>query len=414
MAGFHTAMSPSKIEQFSICPASFAVSQGLAELSKPDAVQGTAAHEVHEWCLRTGRKAEDRVLDTIEVTELDRVWKIIVDDEMAVHVQESVDRCNELRGLAFTEVRVDISEFTPIPEQSGSSDHFVIDIEGRTLYVIDFKYGKGVHVSAFLNPQLIYYALGVLRGVGDVFEIDRVVIRIHQPRLDNWDEWRTTPAELIALGRHHKRLLTRCLEPNAPFRPDPKACRFCKARTQCKALAEQVRRVATGMFDDLDAEITEFDTPWPAVMPSVDLMTPEQLAAVRRHAPLLIEFFKSVNTRLLHLLLHNEAVPSIKVVEGRSNRRYRDDIARRQAASFLLGKGVPPSKVFTVETVSPAQAEVLLPKELRKEFGELHVVKPPGKPTIAPSDDKRPAYSLTAADQFDDLGEFDDDGEDFL
>jgi hypothetical protein len=311
----------------------------------------------------------------------------------------------------WVEVRVDISEFTPIPDQSGSSDFFAIDVEARTLYVIDFKYGKGVRVHAYLNPQLIYYALGVLRGMGCVFEIDRVVIRIHQPRLDNWDEWHTTPAELIAIGRHYKRVLSRCLEPNAPFHPDPKACKFCKARPQCKALAEQMHRIGAGMFDDLDSDITEFDTPWPDTMPSVELMTVEQLAAVRRHAATLVEFLKSVNTRLLHLLMHNTAVPALKVVEGKSNRRYRDPLAERQAAAFLLRNGVPPSKVFNVATVSPTQGERFLPKEVRKEFGEAFVVKPNGKPTIAPSDDKRPVYSLTAGDQFDDLDAGDEGGD---
>lgn len=411
MAGFHSAMSPSKIEQFSICAASYAASQGLPDVSKFDAVCGTAAHEVHERCLKTGARAVDFILETILVKEPDREWPILVDDEMAYHVQESVDRCNELKGLSFTEVRVDISEFTPIPDQSGSSDHFVIEVTARTLYVIDFKYGKGVRVSAYLNPQLIYYALGVLRGLASVFEIDRVVIRIHQPRLDNWDAWTTTPAELVALGRHHKRLLTRCIEPNPPFRPDPKACRFCRARTQCKARAEVMHRVAAGMFDDLDGDISEFETPWPAEMPSVDLMTVEQLAAVHRHAQPMSDFLKGVETRLLHHLLHSTGVPALKVVEGRSYRRYRDAVSARQAAVFLLHNGVSPSKVFTTDIVSPAQAEKLVPKSLRNELA-TYVVKPPGKPTIAPVDDRRPVYALTAADQFDDL-DADDDGEDY-
>lgn len=411
MAGFHSAMSPSKIEQFSICPASYGASHGLPDISKLYNVTGTAAHEVHEWCLTTGRKASERVLDTIEVVEPDRTWSIIVDDEMAVNVQESVDRCNELPGLTFVERRVDVSEFTPIPDQSGSSDFFTIDGPGRTLYVPDFKYGKGIRVKAYLNAQLIYYALGVLRGLASVFEIDRVAVKVHQPRLDNWDTWWTTPAELVALGQHHKRLLSRCLEPNPPYYPDPKACTFCRARPQCPALAEKMRRIATGMFDDLDGEIAEFDTTWPNAMPSVELMTVEQLAAVRRNAGLVNDFVKSVNTKLLHLLLHNEGVPELKVVEGKSNRRYASDVARHQVASLLLANGVAPSSVYKVDTVSPAQAEKLLPKAVRPELAS-YIVKPPGRPTIASSDDKRPVYSLTAAHQFDDL-DADDDGEDF-
>jgi Protein of unknown function (DUF2800) len=403
-------MSPSKIEQFSICAASFQASQGLPDISKPDAVQGTAAHEIHERCLTTGYSAATYKDDVVIVEEPDRKWSIPVDDEMVYYVQESVDRCNELPGLTFVEVRVDISEFTPLPEQSGSSDYFSIDEPSRTLYVVDFKYGKGVRVDAYLNPQMIYYALGVLRGLASVFRIERVVIMIHQPRIDNWDRWETTPGELVALGRHHKRLLSRCLLPNPPYHPDAKACKFCKAATQCKARVEHVHRLAAGLFDDLDEDIVEFETPWPVELPKAELLTVEQLITVRRHSPLVTSFLKAVNDRLLHMLIHSEDVPDLKLVEGKSNRRYRDKLAERQAAAYLLAHGADITSVIKTETVSPSQAVRLLPKEARKEFGDAYVVKPPGRPTVAPIDDRRPAYTLTVDAQFDDL-DADDDGD---
>lgn len=402
-------MSPSKIEMFSICPASFQLAKGASGSAGIDAVTGTAAHEVHERCLNTGALASEFHGEVIKVDEPDKTWEIKVDDEMVHHVQESVDRCNEVGATyTFVEVRVDTSEFTPIPDQSGKSDFFAIDVPRRILYVIDFKYGKGVHVEAYVNPQLIYYALGVLRGVGAIFEIERVVIRVHQPRLDNWDEWLTTPAELIVLGRHYRRLLSRCLQPNAPFHPDPKACRFCPAKAQCPARAEHVRRMVTGMFDDLDADIDSFETPWPNELPPVDLMALEELVQVRKHSEMVTSFVKAVDKRLLRMMLHHHDVPGLKLVEGRSNRRYRDEVAAREAAAFLIRQGVPPSEVFSMSVLSPAQAERHLPKELRKEFDSIHVVKPPGRPTIALRDDRRPVYAPSAI-EFDML---DDDGDD--
>jgi hypothetical protein len=267
-----------------------------------------------------------------------------------------------------------------------------------------------VRVDAYLNPQMTYYALGVLRGLASVFLIERVVIMIHQPRIDNWDRWETTPGELVALGRHHKRLLSRCLLPNPPYHPDAKACKFCKAATQCKARVEHVHRLAAGLFDDLDEDIVEFETPWPVELPKAELMTVEQLITVRRHSPLVTSFLKAVNDRLLHMLIHSEDVPNLKLVEGKSNRRYRDKLAERQAAAYLLAHGADIGSVIKTETVSPSQAVRLLPKEARKEFGDAFVVKPPGRPTVAPIDDRRPAYTLTVDAQFDDL-DADDDGD---
>lgn len=402
-------MSPSAIERMTICPASFVASQGIEEASRIDSVTGTAAHEVHEECLKHGTQAEQFKGHVIVVEEPDRKWEIAVDDEMVRYVQESVDRCNELPGLTFVEVRVDISMFTPIPDQSGSSDFFSIDEASRTLHVVDFKYGIGVRVHAYINPQVVYYALGVLFGLASVFRIERVVILIHQPRLDHWDRWETTPAELVALGQHFKRLLSRCLKPNAPFHPDPKACKFCRAAPQCKARAEHVHRIAAGMFDDLDADIEEFTTPWPAELPSIDLMTVEQMVTVRNHSKLVIEFLKSIDHRLMQMLLHSQDVPNIKLVEGRSVRVYPNELTQKQAAAYLIEAGVAPSSVLKVETVSPAQAERLIPKSARKEFGDAFVTKRPGKPVIASANDRRPAYNLTVAAQFEDLGDEDED-----
>jgi hypothetical protein len=404
LAGFHSAMSPSKIEQYSICAASFRASQGAPNLSKLDAVTGSAAHEIHERCLNTGAKAAQFFGEVVTVHEPERPWHITVDDEMVYFVQESVDRCNELPGLVFVEVRVDISPYTPLPD-------FSIDAANRTLYVVDFKYGKGVRVHALRRPQLVYYALGVLHEYGCLFDIEHVVIRVHQPRLDHWDEWVTTPAELRELGLHHKARLQRCLEPDPPFHPDEKACKFCAIKSECKARAEHVRRMVTAMFDDLDAEITELGDEWPQSAPDAQRMSVQDLVNVYRHAALVRDFLNAVEVRLLHLLLHSEDVPGLKVVEGRSRRRYRDPVAARQAASYLMQHGVSPSKVFAVDTVSPAKAERLLSKDSRKEFVETYVIKPPGKPTIAPSDDGRPIYHLTAAQQFDDLDADDEDEE---
>lgn len=63
-------------------------------------------------------------------------------------------------------------------------DDLVI-VADDVLQVIDFKYGKGVTVSAEHNPQMMLYALGALNLYGYLYDIKTVKTAIVQPRLDN-------------------------------------------------------------------------------------------------------------------------------------------------------------------------------------------------------------------------------------
>ncbi|RAY89219.1 DUF2800 domain-containing protein, partial [Klebsiella oxytoca] len=57
---------------------------------------------------------------------------------------------------ARIEARVEFDAW--VPEGFGTADCILIG--GGILHVIDFKYGKGVAVSAEGNPQMALYALG--------------------------------------------------------------------------------------------------------------------------------------------------------------------------------------------------------------------------------------------------------------
>ena len=69
----------------------------------------------------------------------------------------------------------------------GTADCILIG--GDTLHVIDFKYGKGVSVSAEENLQMILYALGAYEACRILYPIETVKLSIVQPRIDNISEW---------------------------------------------------------------------------------------------------------------------------------------------------------------------------------------------------------------------------------
>ena len=87
-------------------------------------------------------------------------------------------------------------------EGTGIAD--CILISGDLIQVIDFKYGKGVPVSADHNPQLMLYALGAYEGCRLLYGIHRVKLSIVQPRLNNIDEWDCSLEDLLKFGDYVK------------------------------------------------------------------------------------------------------------------------------------------------------------------------------------------------------------------
>lgn len=82
-----------------------------------------------------------------------------------------------------------------------------------------------------------------------------------------------------------------------------------------------------------------------------------------------------------------------KVVEGRSNRKYTDDAA---VAATVTGAGYDPYEKKLMGIT--AMTSLLGKKKFEQLLGSL-VYKPPGKPTLVPETDKRPAMN-TAQDDF--------------
>src|SRR5690606_28812177 len=108
-----------------------------------EAVEGTVGHAIHEAvmlaCLSgseqvSGMRAEDYVgMTAREVLgddhpehELKLVENFVVDRAFADAVQESVDWCLELEGHHYVEQRVNIPNYTPIPEQFGTADEVCV------------------------------------------------------------------------------------------------------------------------------------------------------------------------------------------------------------------------------------------------------------------------------------------------
>lgn len=298
------------------------------------------------------------------------------------------------KALHYAEMRLDISRWTPMTGQFGTSDH--VTVSADWFRITDLKYGKE-QVDAKGNLQLVEYALGVYDWFREFFSWTpktKVILRVCQPRLDHYDTEEIDVAELIRLGTAIKERYVIATRPNPPFGPTKKACRWCKVRDRCIPLKEHLQKARTLAYDDFEDE----DDP--------NLMSLDEVAAAWSLRGLAINRLEAMEERLKREMLRGTPIPSLKFVEGRSNRRWRSDAEARAAMSDA---GIPVAKQYTKKLITPRTAEGLLTdKQARAELGDA-IIKPLGKPTLVSADDPRPSFDLKHVEAYDDFDDADDD-----
>ncbi len=375
----HAKLGPSGAHRWMVCAASVAMEAEMPEgkSDSPHIIEGNTAHALAEMALANDQNA-DAYLGTRFNDDL-----IHVDQEMVEYVQEYLDYVRGLGGKLLVEQRVDLTRW--VPEGFGTADAVVFH-EG-TLHVVDLKYGKGVPVNAERNPQAMCYALGALNEYDFLFDIQAVCLVVHQPRLDSVSEWEISRDDLLAWGDDDlKPAAELALSDDAPFNPGEKQCRWCAAKPVCRALAEHNLAVASEGFSVVGDPVEPKDP---------NKLSNDEIAQILPELNGLSDWIKAVEAYALSQLERGEAVPGYKLVEGRSLRKWADEA---DAEAALKRSKLKVADIFTKKLISPAQAEKKLGKN-HKIIAE-HVVKPDGKPAIAPVSDKRPALEIDPTEGF--------------
>jgi hypothetical protein len=398
----HSLYAPSSAHRIISCTPSLPLNAELPETNSIYSAEGTAAHHVAELALRTKSRVEKYAGCEVRVDPKgncqfvheksppinDGDYQFEVTDEMVVALQEYVDWCNELPGDHYAEVKVNISNYTPIPDQYGTCDHAAA-VPGA-LYITDLKYGQGVQVDAAENEQLVLYALGMFDDLDCLYDFQEVHIRVCQPRLDHKDTWVLTREELIEWGDKIRAGFLRAAQDwrdgTGVFNPTVKNCKFCGVAGKCRALQESTAKITALAFDDISGEA--------ACDPS--LLTPEELAEAWHHKPLYDIRMAALLEEIARCLANGIDVPGCKVVEAKTHRRWKSEAAAREELEIM---GFDEEQIHKTKLISPAQAEALLPKRLRGIVSDL-AFKPPGGPCVVDAKDKRIAYDVAVASRF--------------
>jgi len=395
----HSFFSPSSAHRWIPCPGSMAWPENQEEGgSSTFADDGTASHAWAAEILR-GHLPPHGEIATINGREY------VLDEErleyIAAYVEDVQRRTQD--GLLFVEYRVDLSQWLG-EGQSGTADAVIL--RGDTLTVIDLKYGVGEKVDAKQdggpNYQLGLYALGALSdAVLMGYEIKKIVLVVHQPRLVHIDEFECTRSILTNLALKAKNAVVEAgiamvgaPEDGLYLNPSDAACRWCRAKSKCPALQQYVTSEVRKDFDVIAAETPTAPSDTAGLsraMIAVPLVE-QWCSAVREATHKAVEAGKEV--------IGSDGLP-MKFVEGKMGSRAWIDKATAEAALVgqLGDKAYHPPKLIT----APEAAKLLDKKKTAELWNDVFaplITRSPGKPLLALGSDERPPYTgkATATD----------------
>lgn len=386
----HALFGPSTLPRVFRCVGSvrFCLENDAVSAQSDAAQEGSDYHDLGANCLINDVEASSFVGKPYTYMHHGAERTFTPIEESCNYVQEYVDWCNELPGDKFVETRLSLADRMPVPDQFGSTDHGAIFY--KTLVDTDLKFGQGVIVFAEENEQAMAYALALYDEWAWMYDIEKIILRIAQPRKKHWDVWECTVADLLKWAEKLYAVVTEAIGPNPKLTPGEKQCEFCPMSGRCRAQKNAFDRLVAGDFENFDEpqEIEE----------AIGL---SELSSLLQRRGEFAQLLKAWEKRAFEAMRQNKELPDDwqwKIVEGKSNRKFRD---QAEAARWLTRNGVAESKLYDRHLITPAAAEKLFRGDKKKEVGAL-ADKPPGRPTLAPLSDKRSPYN-PAANDFDDF-----------
>lgn len=366
----HALLSASASSRWLNCTPSVRLEEQFPDVTTEFAEEGTLAHEIGELKLRK-YYVEPMSMRTFN-TRLNKMKKQeLYQDEMLRHTDTYLEYLKGIT-LALTttpyvavEKRINYSDYAE--EGFGTVDCMIIASD--TLYVTDFKYGKGVPVSAEDNPQMKLYALGALTEYSFLYPIKRIKLAIIQPRLNSISEFELTAEELLAWGEEIKPIAKKAFAGEGEFVPG-EHCKFCKAKAQCRARADQY------------TALEDFKQMKPP------LLSNEEVGQVLEKAISIESWVKALKEYALVESLKGVEISGWKAVEGRGSRSFTDLDA---AFAHLKENGIDEALLYDrVPLTVPQIEKVLKTEQFRNLLEEPGLVqKSAGKPTLAKNSDKR-------------------------
>ncbi len=451
----HAFFSPSGAPAAMLCNVKPWREKDYPDMPNEASDEGTAAHFLLEQCLEKKVEAAHFIGTRIQVkdgnAEFHTSGQYPVGRDMVHEIQKTLDVIHSLADGAtiYPEQKLSIEFITGEPGATGTSDTVII--KGKTAVIADLKYGRGVQVFAEGNEQLLIYGASAVADFDALGEIEEVELHILQPRLNHFDVWKLSVAEMnerIEVIRQTAQKILAGPEGLTAV-PGPKQCKFCKDAT-CAERTDFNLQLITSDFVDLDKGFIKVEMPQaekllaqafdvkPAAITFCEAMHPEdgdphqdahftvkkpnirpsleaaeaklpdaadeRLATLMDAADMIEGFAKAVRAEVERRLLAGMFTDArYKLVEGRQG--ARSWTSEEEAEAALKAMRLKVDQMYDFKLISPTTAEKVLKDANPRKWNKLQplIGRSDGKPSVAPASDKRPALSMAIAEQFEEL-----------
>lgn len=336
------------------CPASIRLSKPYPNTTNPAAEEGTAAHELREFCLTFGVRPDECIGMEFNNHQ--------VDEEMADGVAIDVNYINRLTieyGVKpLLEKRVVMSGLGR-QDVFGTGDTAFIVPHKRILHILDFKYGRGP-VEVQNNWQCRGYGVASL----DTFilwnDIDTVHTTIIQPRYGHRDGPIRTESYTIDQMDQFADTFYRSVQLADDPETRPNAgvwCRYCPNRGACRARMQRTLDLVyrEDLLVDVSAEELEMIIEeLPTIQSNIDALSEEMLR--RAKGGHRYHNFKLVDSRPRAQLLSER-----DFIKDASKHVSIDRLYQKKLKSKTNLEKLVPGKVVDKHFKKPEPTEILVP-----------------------------------------------------
>lgn len=339
--------------------------------TSPYALEGTALHECMEnilngdidspeACLGMTIEAEPNYFVTIDEDQVERL-------NIALEAWDAFCKQEGIVDFA-TEQTFELTEHI-----GGTAD--VIAWSDDVTYVVDWKFGQGIAVSADNSAQGMFYAMCARHEKPELFEGKGMAVAIIQPipSRDDHDTLQVWNVPADAYAKFRQEYFASVAYEGEPVYNTGPHCTFCPAAAVCPSKSGQ-------------AEVLK-------------RLNPEQAALVGRNLELALELEGWINQvkKLAHEQMEiGTAIDGFKLVQKRATRKWDDEDAVEKKLRKMVRAGTKGLKVADILTapklISPPQIEKLF-KQKEIDFSKIgdYIVSESSGTTIAPDSDKRQA-----------------------
>ncbi|HAA9887988.1 TPA_asm: DUF2800 domain-containing protein [Listeria monocytogenes] len=389
MPELHAKLSASGSSRWLNCTPSIALEAKFPEQRNGGvfAQEGTLAHSFAELLLQkfNGDVAKAEYARKLNRLKKNSLYDASMIDHVEVYTTIVIEKFQEAHAadknaVLSIEQQLDYSDYA----RGGFGTGDAVIVGNGVVEIIDLKYGKGVPVSAEENSQLMLYGLGAYNAFELDYDLHTVRMTIVQPRLDDVTEFEMEVSDLLDWAEN-------VVKPAALLADAGKGelnagpwCKFCRARSICKARAEA------------NLALTSYDFKDPR------LLQPDEIAKVLGQVAELKSWVEDVKSfALKEAESGGIEFPGWKLVEGRSNRRYVD---AEMVQAMMELEGYSEEELLSKKLISLTDMEKLIgKKQVSAILGDL-IEKPAGKPALVVETDRRQALKLKS-DATDDFAE---------